>query len=149
MTKTRFLGLLSSDLIGYTSGRAVHRLSKTLVWVHELMQVETPAGFETDFASVPRLPIIYTIWGDRAHREAVLHDYLYRKGALILDNRTGRVLSPQVPRDHADYLFREAMIGQGRSWGIYQPMYWAVRMGGGSSYHRMHVADHFPLDEVA
>jgi len=36
------------------------------------------AGLETDFASVPRLPLAYLIAGNTAHKAAVIHDYLYR-----------------------------------------------------------------------
>jgi hypothetical protein len=31
--------------------------------------IEIETGFETDFASVPRLPIVYTLWGNQTHRE--------------------------------------------------------------------------------
>jgi hypothetical protein len=40
------------------------------------------------------------------------------------------------------------MIGQGRTWFIYHPMYLAVRAAGGGSYHRMNVMDKIKLDEV-
>jgi len=35
-------------------------------------------GFETDFSSVPRLPLLYWLAGDTAHASAVIHDYLCR-----------------------------------------------------------------------
>ena len=41
-------------------------------------EVWVPTGFVTDLASVPRVPVLFWFWGGRAHREAVLHDYLYR-----------------------------------------------------------------------
>lgn len=36
-----------------------------------------PAGFVTDFASVPRLPFAYWVLGGRADAAAVIHDWLY------------------------------------------------------------------------
>lgn len=35
-------------------------------------------GFITDLASVPRLPFVYLLTGDRAPGPAVLHDYFYQ-----------------------------------------------------------------------
>jgi hypothetical protein len=91
---------------------------------------ETPVQdfFETDFASVPRVPVVYEAWGDRAHREAVLHDYLYR-----IDS------TPVVAKAIADSVFLEAMQSTGKPWYISRFMYWGVCLGGGSSYHKKKV----------
>lgn len=72
-----------------------------------------PAGFCTDFASVPRLPFVYALAGDTAHRPAVLHDYLCR-AAL-------------VPRRQADDLFHEAMLAVGIQQWRADLMHLAVR----------------------
>ena len=109
------------------------------VWViHEELVYESdevgliivPGGFQTDFASVPRLPVVYEHFGDRAHHESVIHDYLYRSDSF-----------PTVARATADAVFLSAMAVRGKSWGIRYPMYWGVRMGGAASYHRRKVAD--------
>jgi hypothetical protein len=92
--------------------------------------VEVPAGFRTDFASVPRVPIVYMAWGDRAHHEAVIHDYLYR-----IDS------APFVARSVADRVFLEAMCARGKSCGVRWPMYLGVRLGGWTAYHRKRVAE--------
>ena len=65
------------------------------------------AGFETDFASVPRIPIAYALFGDRAHREAVIHDYLYRINSC-----------PCVDKSVADDVFLEAMKYRGKGWFV-------------------------------
>ncbi|MBA3588317.1 MAG: DUF1353 domain-containing protein [Methylibium sp.] len=39
-----------------------------------------PAGFVTDLASVPRLPGMFMLFGGKARKSAVLHDYLYSTG---------------------------------------------------------------------
>lgn len=36
-----------------------------------------PAGFATDLASVPRLPVVYLLTGGKANSAAVVHDFLY------------------------------------------------------------------------
>jgi hypothetical protein len=106
-------------------------LDSLLVYQSDLVgTVIVPVGFETDFASVPRVPIAYTMFGDRAHREAVIHDYLYRIDA-----------TPPVERDVADDVFLEAMECRGKGWFVRYAMYWGVRLGGGSSYHKKAVSD--------
>ena len=39
-----------------------------------------PSGYVTDFASVPRLPLVFLVMGDTAHEAAGLHDYVCRGG---------------------------------------------------------------------
>lgn len=82
----------------------------------ELGLVVVPAGFMTDFASVPRLPFAYFLAGDTAHASAVVHDYLYRNVACT--------------RKEADKVFHEAMHAEGvPSWRAHL-MYFAVRLLG-------------------
>ena len=81
-------------------------LDSPLVYESDILGLITvPAGFETDFASVPRVPIAYTLFGDRAHRESVVHDYLYRIDAV-----------PPATYDQANDVFLEAMECRGKSW---------------------------------
>lgn len=92
--------------------------------------IKIPAMFETDFASVPRIPIAYWFWGSRAHREAVLHDYFYR-----IDS------DPVVSLDVANKLFQEAMEARKKSFFVRWPMYMGVCLGGANSYHKKKVFD--------
>ena len=85
-----------------------------------------PVGFHTDLASVPRVPLIYEAWGNRVHREAVLHDYAYRIGVGL-------------SFDGANRLFLEAMTSRGVPDWIKTPMYEAVCAAGLSSYHKLGV----------
>ena len=92
--------------------------------------IEVPAEFETDFASVPRVPIAYTLFGDRAHRESVIHDYLYRTDSV-----------PLATYDQANDVFLEAMECRGKGWFVRKMMYWGVCVGGFTSYHKRFVGD--------
>jgi hypothetical protein len=96
----------------------------------KLGRIKVPEGFETDFASVPRVPLFYALFGDKAHREAVLHDYLYRTDSV-----------PVVKRSEADDLFLEAMKVRGKSYFTRYGMYWGVRMGDWTAYHKKKVGD--------
>lgn len=103
------------------------RLTKNLYFASGVMKrdIAVPAGFETDFASVPRLPMLYSSVGNIGHHAAVLHDYIYRT-----------VDMPDRPtREQADDVFREALalnpnISGWQRWLMYS----GVRMFGGSSY---------------
>lgn len=88
--------------------------------------IRVPTGFKTDFASVPRIPFIFSFFGDRAHHEAVIHDYLYRIDSV-----------PVASRKDADRVFLEAMTVRGKPKRIRWPMYLGVRMGGFNAYHKL------------
>lgn len=91
----------------------------------ELGQQEAPAGFTTDFASVPREPLTFALIGGYGHAAAVIHDWLYRSGRLT--------------RRDADAVFRRALRSSGiarwRAW-----LMWAgVRIGGSRRYRRQSI----------
>lgn len=81
--------------------------------------IEVKAGFKTDFASVPRLPIIFAVLGDlpASRGAAILHDAAYRFGFIT--------------RKEADQLFYDAMILTGVPWWKARLMWMAVRVFGG------------------
>ena len=84
------------------------------------MVIIVPKGFQTDLASVPRIPLIYTVVGNVATKAAVVHDYLYSSG--------------MVSRKMADAILREASEVTGVSWFRRWTMWLGVRIGGGSHY---------------
>ncbi len=81
--------------------------------------VTVPIGFKTDFASVPRLPLVYWLVGGRARYASCVHDFLYNKSG--------------VSRKDADAVFYEAACIGGS-----KPLSWlmwlGVRAGGSSRY---------------
>jgi len=107
-------------------------LTKSLSYYSKVLHrwVQIPTGFETDLSSVPRIPFIYLLWGGRAHREGVLHDYLFRKDS-----------DPVVSFMDANAVFLEAMKSRGKPWNVRYPMYWGVCGGGYWSYHKRLVGD--------
>lgn len=82
--------------------------------------ITVPKGFKTDFASTPRLPVIYLLAGNVGAKAAVVHDYLYSCG--------------QFPRKMADDIFREASEVIGVNWWRRWMMWAGVRIGGSSHY---------------
>lgn len=79
--------------------------------------VTVPAGFQTDLASVPRLPIVYWLTGATSNAAAVVHDYLYS--------------TRLVPREVADAVLREASAVTGVPAWRRGMMWAAVRLFGG------------------
>lgn len=78
--------------------------------------ITVPIGFYTDFASVPRFPLIYALLGDTAHEPAVVHDWLY--------------YSAIVNREMADNVLYEAMTVFGVEDWRRDMIYEGVRAGG-------------------
>jgi hypothetical protein len=71
------------------------RLLDKLIFVSDVAgRIVVPAGFVTNFASVPRIPLVYELCGNTSAKAATVHDYLYTTHA--------------VPRDVADAVLREA-----------------------------------------
>lgn len=107
-------------------------LRSPLIYQSDILccDVEAPTGFQTDLASVPRLPIVYWFWGGRVHREAVIHDYLFRIDSF-----------PVVSFSLANAVFLEAAESRGKSLCVRYPMFWGVCVGGRSSYHKHLVMD--------
>ena len=96
------------------NGRGLWELHEPLEYhARDGRRFTVPAGTQTDFASVPRLPVSYAVFGDCAHRPAVLHDYLLAQGLTI--------------RHEADAYFFEAMLATGMPAWKASIMHQAVR----------------------
>lgn len=109
----------------HASGRGLWELVEPLVYQSDRVNdiITVPKGFKTDFASVLRLPVIYLLFGDKAHAPATVHDYLYNTGL--------------VTRKVADDVFAEAMQSDTKLSGFTRFMMWsAVRVFGGVYYNK-------------
>lgn len=114
----RFLSPLRVELVG----NDVWRLTAPLVYESEVINrvITVPENFVTDFASVPRLPLAYWLFGGVADEAAVIHDFAYSHSGIT--------------RKQADDLLYEACRASGvakwRAW----PIFLGVRLFGGSHY---------------
>lgn len=89
--------------------------------IEPLYVIRVPAGFITDFASVPRLLWRVLPPTGAYGKAAVIHDYLYRTPGI-------------ATKAEADNVFLEAMEALGVGWWTRYVMYEGVRAFGGSSY---------------
>jgi hypothetical protein len=94
----------------------------TIEGCKRIKSVQVPAGFDHDFASIPRALTIFIPKLGRYNRPAILHDYLYR-------------MAP-VDKETADLIFKAAMEYTGVSRGRRGLISWAVRHFGRRAWER-------------
>ena len=120
MKTATFLTKLRTEKIAEAEGvfgRAKHMLTRHLQFYSAILDkvITAPAGFTTDFGSVPRLPLAYSLFGDVGHASAAIHDYLLVTGV--------------IPRWEADKIYVEALkVEKVGAWRRY-PMFLGVRIG--------------------
>ncbi len=114
--KARFLTTLD---VRYKAEKEWELLSPFVVVAGDKL-IRVPPGFTTDFASVPRLPLAFWLFGNTGHRAAVVHDYLY--------------VSKELPREEADAIFKALLEEEGAGWFRSNMMHLGVRVGGGAYY---------------
>lgn len=79
--------------------------------------ITVPEGFITDLSSVPRLPVVFLLFGDSLKAASVIHDYLYRTQS-------------KLSRELCDKIFLEAAHVSTNSPKKAYCMYLAVRAFG-------------------
>ena len=92
------------------------KLTEDLIVKYNDFTYIVPEGFITDFASVPKIPVIYQILHDKAKVSAIFHDWLYSEKPCT--------------RREADLAFLEAMEEEGLNFPTRMVMYKGVRIGG-------------------
>lgn len=97
-------------------------IARPLVYESDVVnaRIVVPVGFVTDFASVPRLPFAFWLFGGLADEAAVVHDFIYSKRMF--------------PREKCDEIFSEAMKACGLAGWRRGPMWFGVRIFGAGHY---------------
>ena len=106
--------------VARTPGTDFWRLLEPFVVKVDGEKIVVPPNFQTDFASVPRLPLAFLLFGGKADCSATVHDYLYS----VADR----------PRQVCDEIFLVLMEAEGLSEPVRKAMYDAVRIGGHDHY---------------
>jgi len=96
----------------------------TYYWARAYYQIRIPRGFETDFASVPRLCRLIIPKLGKYTKAAVVHDAIYQGETATFT------------RAEADRIFRDAMADLGVAKWKRVLMYWAVRIGGWMAWRK-------------
>lgn len=117
-------------------GRSVLRphvkLTEKLAFEHAGQTYEIPAGYVSDFASVPKLFwALFPPSDPHYSRAAVIHDWGYDTGGVYY---RADCFTEQFNRAGVDDLFREAMVALGCRMTLRLPVYAAVRAWGWRYY---------------
>lgn len=122
---SQFISSLTVTLVDELAadGRGIWMVSIPFCYQSDILNkiVNVPIGFTTDFASVPRIPGVFDAFGDRAHKAAVIHDYLYHHHEIC-------------DKDTADKVLKEAMLVSGIDPDVADAFYLGVQAFGSSSY---------------
>lgn len=105
--------------VRYVSGKEWVLLAPFVVSVGDRV-IRVPDGFITDFASVPRIPLAFMLFGGIGERAATVHDWLYA--------------SKIVSRAEADKIFKVLLKAEGAGLFSSNMMYAGVRAGGWTQY---------------
>jgi hypothetical protein len=76
------------------NGRGIWRVKQPFKYYSQILGevITVEPDFLTDYCSVPRLPFMYWLLGDRAHKSGVLHDWLYHHHEVCDEETANRVL---------------------------------------------------------
>lgn len=115
-------------IVEYIDGDSYKLIEEFDYIVTEGEVIRVPAGFVTDFASIPRgLWNIFPPTG-KYGKAAVIHDYIYVMGGRIPTSKK------VYTRLDADNIFKDAMAILGVNWFIRRLMFRAVRIGGKGNF---------------
>lgn len=118
--------------VGEFEGRKVREFTEPFTFYYLGYLITIPKGFQTDCASVPRVPLLWWLFGDEGEIAAYCHDYLYRIDSVLF-----------VPKYFADNCFLEMMKftnDPDTEWKR-TLMFKAVSWFGKGSYHKRKVGD--------
>ena len=105
----------------------------TYLWKREYIEINVPAGFETDFASIPRIFRILIPKLGKYNKAGVVHDWIYQNYRIY---KVPGYQSFIFNRELADQCFRDAMRDLGVAPWKRNLMYWAVRVGGWMAWRK-------------
>lgn len=104
-------------------GRGIWRVEKDFVYQSDILSktITVEAGFLTDFASVPRVPFAYWLFGDTTHKPPVIHDWLFHHHEICDEHTANRVLLEamevaNVPEWRRVAIYEGVEIGGESSW---------------------------------
>ena len=83
--------------------------------------IEVEPGFLTDYASVPRVPVAYLLFGDTSHKAAVIHDWLFHHHEVCDEATANKVLleasaAEGIPTWRRACIYLGVVLGGRSSW---------------------------------
>lgn len=138
-----FLTHLTTEKVLY---RNVWILLEDFTYIHKATEhlnfdfsVTARKPFYCDFASIPRIPIIFEQLGNRFQEEGTIHDWTYRKDGFVTLSDGSQYL---LTKDEADRLLYDMLCENPTTSEIERrEVYNGVVIGGESSFHKKKVED--------
>ncbi len=93
-----------------------------------------PKGFITDFCSVPRVPLAFTLFGGKYARSGTIHDGLYSGWPQVQLRVFPTDECIPITRELADEILYQVLRYEGASWFTAASMHRGVRLFGGAFY---------------
>ncbi|HET8688401.1 MAG TPA: DUF1353 domain-containing protein [Methanosarcina sp.] len=122
---SQFLTNLVAECIDDTGagGRGIWEITEPFVYQSDILgkTITVEPGFFTDYASVPRLPLLYFLFGDTSHKAAVIHDWLFHHHEVCDEQTANKVLleaceAEGVPKWRRFGIYLGVAIGGESSW---------------------------------
>lgn len=122
---SKYLNQLEVECIDDTAncGRGIWQVVGDFEYQSDLLgkSISIENGFLTDFASVPRVPFAYWLFGDTSHKAAVIHDWLFHHHEVCDEHTANKVLLEAmevegVPAWRRDGIYAGVEIGGESSW---------------------------------
>ncbi len=111
------------------------RLLEALIYKSDTLDdyIAVPKGFVTNFASVPRLPFMYLMFGGIGDEAATLHDWLY---SILCPIAVSRAKADKILRGVViECLTKDGMV-RWKAMLIAYAMWAGVRIGGASHWKK-------------
>jgi hypothetical protein len=120
---------LPLDVRNFADGSRDHyMLLSPFVFIDEDRVYVTPAGFRTDFASVPRVCQGIIDATNLVAPGSIPHDWLYATRGLVVPGQ------PRISREQADHVLLHACLANGMPEVEAMIIFEAVRIGGQSAW---------------
>jgi len=104
---------------------------------HEWYECIVPEGFLTDYASVPRIPFAYMLFGGKYNKTGTLHDAMYGDWREIKIIHSADRYQIPITKKLADNILYRSLIDEGASKFTAYSMYQGVNVFGGVFFKRM------------
>lgn len=99
--------------------RTVWSLKKAYSYYSDTLQttITVPVDFQTDLASVPRLPLLWLLAGGVGNSAAIVHDWMYTVAEI---HQFTKAEGDQVFYEH----LKDSKVAPWQAWLMYQAVVW-------------------------
>lgn len=139
INEVKFIGYLETREMGNKVFELISDFEVNIMINGNWFRCLVPKGFLTDFTSVPRAPLAYTLFGGKYNRSGVIHDALYSTWHEIKLFNITTGIELEADKSMADNILRKALISEGANSLTAYLMYQGVNLFGGLYFKKSKV----------